>query len=60
MRIWNRYLNGFHDIRSPFLVGRGQDYWSGLPFPSPGDLPEPGIELGSHTRNTEVKNLGLH
>ena len=21
-----------------------QDYWSGLPFPSPGDLPEPGIE----------------
>ena len=22
-------------------------YWSGLPFPSPGDLPDPGIELGS-------------
>ena len=21
-----------------------QDYWSGLPFPSPGDLPGPGIE----------------
>ena len=21
-----------------------QDYWSGLPFPSPGDLPNPGIE----------------
>ena len=21
-----------------------QEYWSGLPFPSPGDLPEPGIE----------------
>ena len=21
-----------------------QDYWSGLPFPSPGDLPDPGIE----------------
>ena len=21
-----------------------QDYWSGLPFPSPGDLPHPGIE----------------
>ena len=20
------------------------DYWSGLPFPSPGDLPDPGIE----------------
>ena len=22
-------------------------YWSGLPFPSPGDLPNPGIEPGS-------------
>ena len=24
-----------------------QEYWSGLPFPSPGDLPYPGIETGS-------------
>ena len=24
-----------------------QKYWSGLPFPSPGDLPNPGIEPGS-------------
>ena len=24
-----------------------QEYWSGLPFPSPGDLPDPGIEPGS-------------
>ena len=24
-----------------------QEYWSGLSFPSPGDLPYPGIELGS-------------
>ena len=24
----------------------GQEYWSGLPFPSPGDLPDPGIEPG--------------
>ena len=24
-----------------------QGYWSGLPFPSPGDLPNPGIEPGS-------------
>ena len=24
-----------------------QEYRSGLPFPSPGDLPDPGIELGS-------------
>ena len=24
-----------------------QEYWSGLPFPSPRNLPDPGIELGS-------------
>ena len=24
-----------------------QEYWSGLPFPSPRDLPEPGTEPGS-------------
>ena len=24
-----------------------REYWSGLPFPSPGDLPDPGIEPGS-------------
>ena len=24
------------------------EYWSELPFPSPGDLPDPGIEPGSH------------
>ena len=24
-----------------------QEYWSGLPFPSPEDLPDPGVELGS-------------
>ena len=24
-----------------------QEHWSGLPFPSPGDLPNPGIEPGS-------------
>ena len=24
-----------------------QEYWSGLPFPSPGALPDPGIELAA-------------
>ena len=24
-----------------------QDYWSGMPFSSPGDLPDPGIKPGS-------------
>ena len=26
-----------------------QEYWSGLPFPSPGDLPDPGIKARSPT-----------
>ena len=31
----------------PSMEFSRQDYWSGLPFPSLGDLPDPGIELGS-------------
>ena len=27
-----------------FIEFSRQEYWSGLPFPSPGDLPDPGIE----------------
>ena len=27
----------------------GQEYWNGLPFPSPEDLPDPGIEPRSPT-----------
>ena len=30
-----------------------QGYWSGLPFPSPGDLPDPGIEPGSPASQTD-------
>ena len=30
-----------------------QEYWSGLPFPSPGDLPDPGIEPGSPASQVE-------
>ena len=29
---------------SPSMGFSGQEYWSGLPFLSPGDLPDPGIE----------------
>ena len=28
---------------------KAQEYWSGLPFPSPGDLPDPGVEPESPT-----------
>ena len=31
-----------------------QEYWSGLPFPSPGDLPNPGIEAGSPTLQADA------
>ena len=33
----------------PFMGFSRQEYWSGLPFPSPGDLPNSGIEPGSPT-----------
>ena len=32
---------------SLFMEFSRQEYWSGLPFPTPGDLPDPGIELMS-------------
>ena len=36
-----------------------QEYWSGLPFPSPGDLPNPGIEPGSPTLQADVLSSEL-
>ena len=30
-----------------------QEYWSGLPFPSPGDLPDPGIKPRSPALQTD-------
>ena len=38
------------DPQVPLYMGfPRQEYWSGLPFPSPGDLPHPGIEPWSPT-----------
>ena len=32
-------------LQAPLFMGFSrQEYWSGLPYPSPGDLPDPGIE----------------
>ena len=31
----------------PSMEFSRQEYWSGLPFPSPGDLPDPGVKPGS-------------
>ena len=33
-----------------------QEYWSGLPFPSPGDLPDPGIK----PRSPALQGDSLH
>ena len=34
--------------QAPLSMGFSrQQYWSGLPFPSPGNLPDPGMEPGS-------------
>ena len=57
--VWKKRQTSFHKIfvtqlclipwtaahQAPLSMGfSGQEYWSGLPFPSPGDLPDPGIE----------------
>ena len=35
-------------LEAPLSMGFSwQEYWSGLPFPSPGDLPNPVLELKS-------------
>ena len=39
-------LEGFSQASQSMGFPR-QEYWSGLPFPSPGDLPNPGIKSGS-------------
>ena len=37
--------------QTPLPVGFSrQEYWSGLSFPSPGDLPDPGMEPGSYAQ----------
>ena len=36
--------------QAPLSMGFSrQEYWGGLLFPSPGDLPDPGIKSGSPT-----------
>ena len=36
-----------------------QEYWNGLPFPSPGDLPDPGIKAGSPALQTDFSPTEL-
>ena len=57
--------------QAPLSMGFSrQEYWSGLPFPSPGDLPDPGIEprssalqadtLTSEPRGKSKINKNMH
>ena len=53
--------------QAPLSMGFSrQEYWSGFPFPSPGDLPDPGIEPGFPTLEADdltseslLKNLEI-
>ena len=46
--------HGLVACQAPLSMGFSrQEYWSGLPFPSPGDLPDPGIKLGSPALQTD-------
>ena len=41
--------------QAPLSMGFSrEEYWSGLPFPSPVDLPDPGIEPGSPSLQADV------
>ena len=43
------------DYKAPLSVGLSrQEYWSGLPFPSPRDLPNRGTEAGSPTLQADA------
>ena len=47
-RVWLFETPGIATCQAPSSIGFSrQEYWSGLPFPSPGDLPNQGIQPGS-------------
>ena len=47
-RVWLFATLSTVAYQAPLSMGFSkQEYWSGLPFPSPGDLPDPGVEPGS-------------
>ena len=44
---FNLQIRYFSPPGSSFMEFSRQECWSGLPFPSPGNLPDPGINPGS-------------
>ena len=62
MKVKGKSLSRVRLFATPWTVARQaslcmefsrQEYWSGLPFPSPGDLPNPGAEPGSPALQTD-------
>ena len=44
-RVFKKVTTWTIALQAPLPMGFSrQEYWSALPFPSPGDLPDPGIE----------------
>ena len=48
-QVWPTFVTPCAEaLCAPLSMGFSrQEYWSGLPFPSPGNLPDTGIEPGS-------------
>ena len=49
-----RWSVAYQATSPPLMRFSRQEYWSGLPFPSPGNLPDPGIEPGSPTLEADA------
>ena len=49
-RVFKKVTTWTIALQAPLSMGfPRQEYWSGLSFPSPGDLPDPGIQPASPT-----------
>ena len=60
-RVWLCVTSRAVDHQAPLSMGFSrQEYWSKLPFPSPGDLPDPRIELKSPTSPALARWLLYH
>ena len=46
-RDWTQVSHIADGFFSSWVTREAQEYWSGYPFPSPADLPDPGINPGS-------------
>ena len=47
MYVYGWFMSMYGRTQHNIVKQSSSEYWSGLPFPSPGDLPDPGINPGS-------------